>query len=55
MPTHVEELARQRRAQTHHRLTVGIGCLAGLLLLLMIADKAYYLALMFILTDCAVG
>lgn len=55
MPTHVEELARQRRAQTNHRLTVGIGGLFALLLLLMIAGKAYDLALIFILTDCAVG
>ncbi|MDF5870811.1 hypothetical protein [Pseudomonas aeruginosa] len=55
MPTHVEELARQRRAQTNHRLTVGIGCLAGLLLLLMIADKAYDLFVVLSLTDCKFG
>ena len=55
MPTHVEELARQRRAQTHHRLTVGIGCLISLLLLLMIADKAYDLFVAFALTDCSFG
>lgn len=55
MPTTIEVLNEERRKRDIHRLTVGIGCLSALLLLLMIAGKAYDLALIFILTDCAVG
>lgn len=48
-----EEIIRNHR--TLHRLTVAVGFLVLLFLLLLIADKAYDLFVVFHLTDCQFG
>lgn len=55
MPTYLEDLTKQRREKTLHRMTMVVYSLLSLFLLMAATDKAYELIVLFILTDCSFG